>query len=90
MNAGYKINKPTYSHINEGDSITVTPELKAALEQYESASEEPNLQNITERMGMAATVVCRLSDAAKSRSDHVGGATETVYNRPCRRVCGCE
>lgn len=56
-NSDYKIQKPSYDHIKVGDSILVTEALKEALERYQHADELPNIQNITERMAMAATVV---------------------------------
>lgn len=69
MSNKYKAHAPRCDHINVGDTIVVTNELKKALVAYESASVEATLKNISERQAQAAAVVTELTRAPVNKSN---------------------
>lgn len=56
----YKRVKPNFKHLNVGDTITITKELKESLELYDHLPENDCLKGISERQAQAASVLSQL------------------------------
>jgi hypothetical protein len=56
----YRAVAPDFSVFSVGDTLTITEEVKLALDQYGAASTKPTLQGIIEKQAQACDVLSKL------------------------------